>query len=58
MTNNIGEEDNFWVKGKFTETNNHEKLNEKLPFELNIYSELKDFNSDKIQVEKQSELKS
>ena len=38
-TKNIGKEDNFWIKGKFTETNKHTKMEAPIPFELNIYSE-------------------
>ena len=39
FTKNIGEEDNFWIKGKFSEGKGHTILPEKIPFELNIYSD-------------------
>lgn len=35
-TQGVGIQDNVWIKGKFTEFNNHVKL-KALPFELNVY---------------------
>lgn len=39
-TEGIGQEDNLWIKGKFTETANHSKLPEEIPFQLNVYSKI------------------
>ena len=39
-TENLGAEENIWIKGWFSETNNHNKLDKEIPFELNIYSEV------------------
>jgi hypothetical protein len=41
ITKNVGSQENFWIKGVFTEEKNHEKI-KPIPFELNIYSELKE----------------
>lgn len=41
-TNGIGEQDNLWVKGKFTESKKHQKLDEEVPFEINVYTEIED----------------
>jgi ERCC4-type nuclease len=38
-TKGIGKQKNTWIKGFFTETNNHNKLLDPIPFELNIYEE-------------------
>jgi hypothetical protein len=40
-TENIGEEDNLWLKGFFTEERGHNKLPVPVPFEINIYTEPK-----------------
>ena len=34
----VGEKDNIWCKGFFTETKGHRKLKNPIPFELNIYT--------------------
>lgn len=36
-TDGIGEQTQLWVKGKFTEEENHKKLEEEEKFEINIY---------------------
>jgi len=40
----VGKQNNFWIKGVFTEGSGHEKI-DAIPFELNIYSGMikKDF---------------
>jgi hypothetical protein len=40
-TLNVGTQENFWIKGVFTEEKNHEKIRP-IPFELNIYSDIKE----------------
>lgn len=37
-TKGIGEQENLWIKGSFTEGSKHEKLPTSVPFEINIYS--------------------
>lgn len=41
-TKNVGEQENLWIKGQFTEEENHKKLETPIPFEINIYSQLPD----------------
>jgi hypothetical protein len=36
----IGQQDNLWIKGKFTESKNHIKLPEPLSFQINIYRKI------------------
>ena len=36
-TKGIGEQAQLWIKGKFTEGKDHEKLEEETDFELNLY---------------------
>ena len=36
-TKGIGKQHQLWIKGNFTEGNNHKKLDEEKPFELNLY---------------------
>ena len=38
VTKNVGTEDNLWIKDRFTEKENHEKI-EPIEFEINIYAE-------------------
>ena len=46
-TKNIGFESNLYITGKFTETNNHAPIIP-IPFELNIYSDMKSLDISKI----------
>lgn len=39
VTKGIGKQLNLWIKGFFTETEDHNKLSSKVPFEINIYTE-------------------
>ena len=39
-TEGIGKEKNIWVKGTLREQENHQKLANPMPFEINIYSKL------------------
>jgi tryptophanyl-tRNA synthetase len=44
-TKNIGIETNEWIKGVFSEGDNHQKI-KPIPFEINIYSKPKDSKVD------------
>jgi hypothetical protein len=38
LTKHIGHQNNIWIRGKFTEKENHELLEKETPFEINIYT--------------------